>query len=60
MINVWVPILLLIILAEIWWFGIRCTTYLSDVRDLLRKMSSITESSSRDGSGNQDFVDSGQ
>ncbi|MGD8226725.1 MAG: hypothetical protein PVH82_02645 [Desulfobacteraceae bacterium] len=44
MMNVLVPILLLIILAEIWWFGIHCTTYLSDIRDLLREMSNITES----------------
>ncbi len=33
--NVWVPILLLLILAEIWWFGAHCTAYLSDIRDLL-------------------------
>jgi hypothetical protein len=36
--NVWVPILLLLILAEIWWFGAHCTAYLSDIRDLLKKL----------------------
>ncbi len=36
--NVWVPILLLLILAEIWWFGAHCTAYLSDIRELLEKM----------------------
>ena len=35
--NVWVPILLLLILAEVWWFGAHCTAYLSDIRDLLEK-----------------------
>lgn len=35
--NVWVPILLLLILAEVWWFGAHCTAYLSDIRDLLQK-----------------------
>ena len=35
----WVPILLLLILAEVWWFGIHCMTYLSDIRDLLRELS---------------------
>jgi hypothetical protein len=32
--NVWVPILLLLILVEVWWFGARCTAYFSDIRDL--------------------------
>jgi hypothetical protein len=32
--NVWVLILLLLILAEVWWFGARCSAYLSDIRDL--------------------------
>jgi hypothetical protein len=36
--NVWVPILLLLILVEFWWFGIRCATYLSDIRELLENM----------------------
>ena len=36
--NVWVPILLLLILAEIWWFGAHCTAYLSDIRELLEKV----------------------
>jgi len=36
--NVWVPILLLLILAEIWWFGAHCTAYLSDIRELLENM----------------------
>lgn len=35
--NVWVPILLLVILAEIWWFGAHCTAYLSDIKQLLEK-----------------------
>jgi hypothetical protein len=35
--SVWVPILLLLILAEVWWFGAHCTAYLSDIRDLLEK-----------------------
>ena len=41
--NVWVPILLLLILAEVWWFGARCTVYLSDIRDLSEKMIKMTE-----------------
>ena len=41
--NVWVPILLLLILAEVWWFGAHCTAYLSDIRDLMRKMAEIDE-----------------
>jgi hypothetical protein len=41
--NVWVPILLLLILAEVWWFGARCTAYLSDIRDLSEKMIKMTE-----------------
>lgn len=36
--NVWMPILLLLILAELWWFGAHCSAYLSDIRDLLAKM----------------------
>jgi len=43
--NVWVPILLLLILAEVWWFGARCTAYLSDIRDLSEKMIKMTEGS---------------
>ncbi len=35
--SVWVPILLLLILVEIWWFGIHCVTYLSDIRDSLNQ-----------------------
>ncbi len=47
--NVWVPILLLLILAEVWWFGARCTVYLSDIRDLFEKMNKTTEgAASRD------------
>ena len=37
--TVWVPILLLLILVEIWWFGTHCMVYLSDIRDILTKMS---------------------
>ncbi len=36
--SVWITILLILILAEVWWFGIHCTTYLSDIRDSLAKM----------------------
>jgi hypothetical protein len=41
--NIWVPILLLLILAEVWWFGAHCTAYLSDIRDLSEKMIKMTE-----------------
>ena len=41
--NVWVPILLLLILAEVWWFGAHCTAYLSDIRDLFEKMNKTIE-----------------
>lgn len=41
--NVWVPILLLLILAEIWWFGAHCTAYLSDIRELLEKKAKADE-----------------
>ena len=36
--TVWITILLILILAEVWWFGIHCTAYLSDIRDSLAKM----------------------
>ena len=36
--TVWVPILLLLILAEVWWFGAHCMAYLSDIRDLLKEL----------------------
>ena len=36
--TVWITILLILILAEVWWFGIHCTTYLSDIRESLAKM----------------------
>ena len=41
--NVWVPILLLLILAEVWWFGAHCTAYLSDIRELLENMEKADE-----------------
>ena len=41
--TVWVPILLLLILVEIWWFGTHCMTYLSDIRDLFTKMAEGNE-----------------
>ena len=41
--NVWIPILLLLILAEVWWFGAHCTAYLSDIRDLLEKAAKADE-----------------
>ena len=37
--NIWVPILLLLILVEVWWFGAHCVAYLSDIRDSLNKLS---------------------
>lgn len=42
-INIWVPIILLLILAEVWWFGAHGTAYLSDIRDLFEKMVKIKE-----------------
>ena len=39
----WVPILLLLILVEIWWFGAHCTAYLSDIRDTLEKLADEDE-----------------
>ena len=42
--TVWVPILLLLILVEIWWFGAHCMAYLSDIRDLFTKMAEGSES----------------
>jgi hypothetical protein len=36
--TVWVPILLLLILVEIWWFGAHCMAYLSDIRDLFKEL----------------------
>ena len=42
--TVWVPILLLLILVEIWWFGAHCMAYLSDIRDLFTKMVGGSES----------------
>ncbi len=36
--TVWVPILLLLILVEIWWFGAHCMAYLSDIRDLFKEV----------------------
>ncbi|MDX1707952.1 MAG: hypothetical protein R3274_05085 [Desulfobacterales bacterium] len=36
--TVWVPILLLLILVEIWWFGAHCMAYLSDIKELFQKM----------------------
>ena len=41
--DIWVPILLLLILAEVWWFGAHCTAYLSDIRDLFEKMINMKE-----------------
>ncbi|MGD2096235.1 MAG: hypothetical protein PVG35_01565 [Desulfobacterales bacterium] len=39
----WVPILLLVILVEIWWFGAHCMAYLSDIRDIFTKMKQSDE-----------------
>lgn len=44
--NVWVPILLLLIFAELWWFGAHCSAYLSDIRDLLEKMNNASRKTS--------------
>jgi hypothetical protein len=46
--TVWVPILLLLILVEIWWFGAHCMAYLSDIRDLFKELNqtSVTGASS--------------
>jgi len=41
--NVWVPILLRVILVEVWWFGAHCMAYLSDIRALFEKMTHMTE-----------------
>jgi hypothetical protein len=41
--NVWVLVILILILAEVWWFGIHCTTYLSDIRDHLEKIGGLSE-----------------
>jgi hypothetical protein len=41
--NVWVPILLLLILVEVCWFGVHCMAYLSDIRDLFENMIKTTE-----------------
>jgi hypothetical protein len=41
--TVWVPILLLLILVEIWWFGAHCMAYLGDIRDLYTKMAESKE-----------------
>ena len=45
--NVWVPILLLLIFAELWWFGAHCSAYLSDIRDLLGKMAEVHADNSK-------------
>jgi hypothetical protein len=39
--DTWMTILLLLILAEVWWFGAHCMAYLSDIRDLMRKIARI-------------------
>jgi len=36
--SIWVPILLLLILAEVWWFGAHCAAYLSDIKELFEKL----------------------
>ena len=40
---VWVPILLLLILVEIWWFGAHCMAYLSDIRELFKELNQKSE-----------------
>jgi len=56
--TVWIPILLVLILAEVWWFGAHCTAYLSDIRDSLAKMTDGFESSQGIGESSNDRVDS--
>jgi hypothetical protein len=41
--NIWVPLILLLILVEVWWFGAHCAAYLSDIRDLFEKLVKISE-----------------
>ena len=43
MMSVAMPILLLLILTELFWFGIRCATYLSDIRDSLARLTALLE-----------------
>jgi hypothetical protein len=56
--TVWIPILLVLILAEVWWFGAHCTAYLSDIRDSLAKMTDGFESSQGIGKSSNNGVDS--
>lgn len=56
--DFWVPIILLIILVEIWWFGAHCAAYLSDIRDSLAKMTDGDERSHVSGELSNDRVDS--
>jgi hypothetical protein len=35
--NIRAPIILLLTLAEVWWFGAHCTAYLSDIKELFEK-----------------------
>ena len=45
--DVWVPIILLLILVEVWWFGAHCTAYLSDIRDCFEKLIKMTEETTK-------------
>lgn len=56
--NIWVPVILLLILVEVWWFGAHCTAYLSDIRDSLSKIAVGGERSQGSGESSNDLVDS--
>jgi len=55
--NIWVTIILLLILVEVWWFGAHCTAYLSDIRDSLEKMTVGFARSQVNGQSSSDAVD---
>jgi hypothetical protein len=55
--NIWVPIILLLILVEVWWFGAHCAAYLSDIRDSLAKMTDGNEKSQGNGGVSNDIAD---
>jgi hypothetical protein len=58
--TVWITILLVLILAEVWWFGIHCTTYLSDIRDSLARMTDRLEGAEGDDELSKEVNDSGK
>jgi hypothetical protein len=58
--TVWITILLILILAEVWWFGIHCTTYLSDIRDSLDRMTEGSKRIQADDGLSNEVVDAGK